>query len=51
MQQYQLKKYLEFTVDKKPDKMKKHKIFANEPTGNLLLLLLLKKDINEKTLL
>ena len=36
MQHQELKKYLEFTVNKKPDKMKKQKIFAYEPTGNFL---------------
>ena len=34
MQHHELKKYLEFNVNKKPDKMEKHKkIFAYEPTG------------------
>ena len=28
MQHHELKKYLEFTVNKKPDKMKKHKNFC-----------------------
>ena len=28
MQQHELKKYLEFIVNKKPDKMKKHKKFC-----------------------
>ena len=37
MQQHKLKKYLEFTVNKKPDNMKKNiKIFANELNGNFL---------------
>ena len=34
MQHHELKKYLEFIVNKKPDKMKKHKVFAYEPTRN-----------------
>ena len=33
MQHRELKKYLEFTVNKKQDKMKKTKNFAYESTG------------------
>ena len=35
MQHHELNKYLEFTVNKKPDKWKNIKKFAHEPTGNL----------------
>ena len=53
MQHHELKKYLEFTVNKKPDKWKIIKIFAHEPTGIKKKKLLLKKDaklvINGKT--
>ena len=33
MQHHELEKYLEFTVNKKPDKWKNINIFAHEPTG------------------
>ena len=33
MQYHELKKYLEFTVNKKPDKWKNIKNFAHEPNG------------------
>ena len=45
MQHHQLKKYLEFTVNKKPDKMKKHKNFCTRTDRNFLKILLLKKDV------
>ena len=38
MQHNELKKYLEFTVNKKPDKMKNHKKFAYETTKNFFKL-------------
>ena len=43
-QQHKLKKYLEFTVNKKPDKMKKHKNVCKRTDRNFLNILLLKKD-------
>ena len=53
MQHHELKKYLEFTINKKPVKWKTIKNFAHEPTGIFKKILLLKKDaklvINGKT--
>ena len=43
MQHHLLNKYLEFTVNKKPDKMKKQKNFADEHR-KFFKILLLKKD-------
>ena len=52
MQKHELKKYLEFTVNNKPDKMKKHKKICKR-TDRKFFFLLLKKDaqlvINDKT--
>ena len=45
MQHHELKKYLEFTVNKKPDKIKKHKNFCILTDRNFFFFnLLLKKD-------
>ena len=39
-----MKKYLEFTVNKKPDKIKKHQIFRKLTERKFFKILLLKKD-------
>ena len=45
MQHHELKKYLEFTVNKKPDKMKKNKKFCIGTDRKFFYkILLLKKD-------
>ena len=53
MQHHELKKYLEFTVNTKPDRMKKHKKICIRTDRNFFKILLLKKDaqlvINDKT--
>ena len=53
MQHHELKKYLEFTVNKKPDKMKKRTKLCIRTDRKFFKILLLKKDaqlvINDKT--
>ena len=53
MQHHELKKHLEFTVNKKPDKMMKYKKICIRTDRKFLKILLLKKDaqlvINDKT--
>ena len=44
MQHHELKKYLEFTLNKKSDKMKKNKKNFCKRTRNFKKILLLKKD-------
>ena len=46
MQHHELKKYLKFTMSRKPDKMKKYKRFAHETTGIFFKKCLLLKNNN-----
>ena len=53
MEQHESKKYLEFTVNKNPDKMKKHKKNFIQTDSKIFEILLSKNDaqlvINDKT--